>query len=426
MTNYPSQYTILMTLFPYRTRRALLALLLLPALALTACDSGGTVVTDGFPGDSRLLGMWVDQDYEHEYLHFEHDAGEGVLRMRFIEHYPDEGCWESEEVPVPLDGVTMTTFNSEGINHYSISGSTLTLESTVDGRLELTRSNRTFDSVTPGCEEAGANARVASVLQQTGRDGGASWEDRALSAYTYDERGLLAETNTTSLQGNPGDEYRYVYEYDAEGRRTMSRYTYVGGELTTLYRYDASGLLSETRSDATGVDEWNAMRSRSRYVYDVQGLRERVVSESKGEGGVWDATGESRYSYDAGGKVGEIVHVSFADGQDTPAYRDRYSYAAGFTDRIELDMWREEAWALIRTTTYERDETGRVMTQTTVWAPGGECCAPNRYVYTWENGPDEGGRAAAGALSLSAADPFEAALNRDGPVPGYTPVLQRR
>src|SRR5690606_38696761 len=59
------------------TARYVLMALLLPMLALAACDSsnngdGGPDGPDGFPGDARLLGMWVDQDYEHEYLHFEH------------------------------------------------------------------------------------------------------------------------------------------------------------------------------------------------------------------------------------------------------------------------------------------------------------------------------------------------------------------
>lgn len=136
-----------------------LVTLLLPALAMTGCDSATEddgPAPSGFNGDARLLGMWVGPpgDGYQYHVYYEHDASAEVLRVSDWEHNMTAGCFMPEDTwAIPLSEVTTTTLGSGGdLINYTISGngSTLTI-AYPDYTEQYTRSSRTPVSMAPTC-----------------------------------------------------------------------------------------------------------------------------------------------------------------------------------------------------------------------------------------------------------------------------------
>lgn len=149
-------------------------------------------------------------------------------------------------------------------------------------------------------------------------------EGAVTHTYTYDDQGYPI---ASEFDGEYGQSYTYVNEYDSVGRISRTTSTSASGYVTiTNYKYDAAGNLERR------IDNYNnAYVMETFYTYDANGVlireeipeTESVLDYTYDEHGNLTSTGYSTYE-NTYNELGQLVKCARTDGEYTTVFEYTY------------------------------------------------------------------------------------------------------
>lgn len=156
------------------------------------------------------------------------------------------------------------------------------------------------------------------ALTETRHQSGPDWQDYAKTVLAYDALGnnTSLRYSTRDFEGAWAEKYDIEYEYDSAGRTVtfVMRYApglvHDGQDVRYSYAYDDQGRLLESRHFVPDGDGW-AIRGRSLYGYDTQGRELYQIWQHAQPDESWRTWKEVDFAYDdvAGATTEVLKHA---------------------------------------------------------------------------------------------------------------------
>jgi hypothetical protein len=154
---------------------------------------------------------------------------------------------------------------------------------------------------TPVIETNGSRIGLMEILHQSGPD----WSDYARSDLGYDALGnnISLRYSTKNFEGAWADVYSIEYTHDSAGRIVAYEFRYASGlihdgqDVRYSYAYDDQGRLLESRHFLPEGEGW-AIKGRTLHTYDTEGRGLHQNWQQAGPDETWRTWKEVEFTYD--------------------------------------------------------------------------------------------------------------------------------